>query len=321
MAATHDESTTPGPWRRRLRLAGQLVLTVLVTWLIVAQVGVTMEDALSLDVAIPAPRPLLLGLSVLLLVFCFGLAARFWGLMVAELGEPDPGWLSSIRIVMTANLGRYIPGKVWQVAGLALLSRRQGIPATVGTAAALLGQLFHLAGAMVVGTAVLAGPGPGVWGGRVALVLFLLFVVLASIPPVLQKALALGYRFAGLDPSSAPRPGVLFGPRWVLLHTLVWIGYGLAFSLLVMGLGLEGAVPSLIATFSAAYLIGYLAIFAPAGIGVREGVLIALLQPALGGAAVGVAILARVWMTVVELLPAGGFALWEIFRSRRHGQA
>ncbi len=51
-------------------------------------------------------------------------------------------------------------------------------------------------------------------------------------------------------------------------------------------------------------------LFAPAGIGVREGALIALLTPHLGAPAAGVlAIVARLWTTGVELVPAGAFWL------------
>ncbi len=306
-------SRWPGP----VRLLVQLALTALLTWLIVSQVGVTLEEALSLEAALPDPRPLPIAASTLLLLACFALTARLWGWMVRELGGNDPGWFGSLRIVLTANLGRYIPGKVWQVAGLALLSKRAGIPATLATGAAVLTQVFHLAGAAVVGMAVLGQLDGSGWGLRLGAPALLLLIGCASVPSLVRGGFRFAYRLAGLDPLTAPRPSPLFGPRWILLHTLVWLGYGVAFTFLVRGLGLEGSLVFLVVSFSAAYLMGYLAVFAPAGIGVREGVLIALLRPSLGGAAVGVAVLARVWMTLVELVPAGGFALWTIVRRGR----
>jgi len=301
-------------WGRALRWTLQLVLTVLVTWIIISQVGVTLDEALTLDRALPAVQWWMVATSALLLLACFGITARLWGRMVAELGAPDPGWIGANRIVLSANLGRYLPGKVWQVAGLAVLSRREGIPVSLGVSAGVLGQAFHLVGAAVVGAAALGaldGMALGVWVGFGALAVF---VVATALPSLLRGAFRLIFRVARLDPASAPAPDPLFGPRWVVLHTLVWCGYGVAFAVLVRGLGLDGGTFALAASFSAAYLLGYLAIFAPAGIGVREGVLIALLRPSLGAAAVGVAVLARVWMTLVELLPAGLFALWAIFK-------
>lgn|GEM_PF-439461 len=303
-------------WGKGLKWTLQLGLTVLVTWIIVSQVGVTLEEALALEAALPAVQPVAVIVSALLLLLFFGVAARLWGRMVAELGGPDPGWIGSNRIVLTANLGRYLPGKVWQVAGLAVLSRRDGVPVSLGVTAGVMGQAFHLAGAAIVGVVALGtleGVAWGAWAGVAALACF---VAATSIPPLLRWGFRLVFRLARLDPTTAPSPDPLFGPRWVVLHTLVWCGYGLAFAFLVRGLGLEGGILPLAASFSAAYLLGYLAIFAPAGIGVREGILIALLRPSLGAAAVGVAVLARVWMTVVELVPAGLFALWAIFRGR-----
>lgn len=301
-------------WGKALRWTLQLVLTVLVTWIIVSQVGVTLDEALALDRALPAVQWWMVSASALLLLVCFGLTARLWGRMVAELGAPDPGWIGANRIVLSANLGRYLPGKVWQVAGLAVLSRREGIPVSLAVTAGVLGQAFHLVGAAVVGAAAL-GTLDGVgWGAWVGLGTLPVFVAATAIPSLLRGAFRLIFRMARLDPAEAPAPDRLFGPRWVLLHTLIWCGYGVAFAVLVRGLGLEGGIFPLAAAFSAAYLLGYLAIFAPAGIGVREGVLIALLRPSLGAAAVGVAVLARVWMTLVELLPAGFFALWAIFK-------
>ena len=57
--------------------------------------------------------------------------------------------------------------------------------------------------------------------------------------------------------------------------------------------------------FAAAYVAGYIAVFAPAGAGIREGVLVVLLQAIMAReAAVVLAVLARLWTTAAELIPA-----------------
>ncbi len=304
------------------KLAIQLLLTALVTWVIVSRVGVGLEDLRSPGISVSELRTGWLAASCLLLLVAMGVAARLWGLMVDELGGSDPGLGGSVRIVLTANLARYIPGKLWQIAGLAVLSRRAGIPATLGAGAGILTQIFHLAGAAAVGVLIFGprgtGPAPG-GEGWIALGVLLLIVTAASTPPLLRWGFRLTFRLTGVDAVEVPRVGVFFGPKWVGLHTLSWVVYGVAFAALVRGLGVEApAQLGMVAAFSAAYLVGYIALFAPAGIGVREGVLIALLQPSAGVAAVGIAVVARVWMTVVELVPAAAMALWEIFRRRGH---
>jgi glycosyltransferase 2 family protein len=322
------------PWARVML---QLLLTLGITLLLVDRLGVGARDILSLDRALPDPRAVPLVLSIPLLLGVFFLAARFWGLMVAELGGRDPGGGGSFRIVMVANLGRYLPGKLWPLAGLALLSRREGIPASTGTTAGLLVQGFSLAGAAVVAFPILwmgVGQGMGPAGaegapgglpasasgadggfGMVAVGVLLLLVLLASVPTVTGTGLRILFRIARRDPAEAPRPGASFGPRWLVLNVLLWVGYGLAFALFLHGLGFDVPVRVSVPAFTAAYLLGYVALFAPAGIGIREGVLIAFLQPSLGGAAAAVAVLARVWMTVVELIPAGILAARELLRN------
>jgi hypothetical protein len=55
-------------------------------------------------------------------------------------------------------------------------------------------------------------------------------------------------------------------------------------------------------------VLGYAMIFAPAGLGPREGFLIVFLTPHLGAAPSGVvAIVARIWTTLVEVVPAALF--------------
>ena len=55
--------------------------------------------------------------------------------------------------------------------------------------------------------------------------------------------------------------------------------------------------------FAAAYLAGYLAVFVPGGLGVREGALAILLSLYIPATiAVAAAVLARIWTTAVELV-------------------
>ncbi|TVP55412.1 MAG: UPF0104 family protein [Gemmatimonadales bacterium] len=309
------------PW---LRWALRIVFTVGVTWIIARQLGVGLDDALALDRGIPELDRRWIAASVGALLGTFLLAAGLWGRMVRDLGEPDPGVAASARVIFTANLGRYVPGKVWQIAGLAILARRQGVSVTIGTLAGILVQGFSLLAAAAWGipaiTAVRAEASDGLWllvGIGIATV-----VLLCSVPTLLHGVFRFLFRLARRDPEEAPRTDVRFGLRWLGWHLVVWAGYGVAFHLFLVGLGFDelGILSSTI-YFAAAYLLGYLALPAPAGLGVREGVLMALLQPVIGPAAAPVAILARLWMTAVELAPAGALALWEALRNPTESEA
>lgn len=309
------EPRSPRPGRKAGRWAVQVLLTVGLTWLILRQVGVGLDEALSLEAALPEPNPGLLVLSSLLLLGGFLWAAALWGRMARELGGPALGPGASVRIVFTANLGRYLPGKIWQMAGLAVLARRDGMAATVAATAGVLGQTFLLAAAGIWGASLLAGLDEGRMGALLALALLGGFLILTAVPPVLRRSLAVVFRLARIPGERLPALDPFFGPRWLTLYLLLWGVYAGAFTLFVRGLGLQGGILDLGPPFAAAYLLGYVALFAPAGIGIREGFLIAFLRPGLATAAVGVAVLARVWMTVVELVPAGVLAIREVFRT------
>lgn len=291
------------------KLAGlltRLALTALVTWFILRAVGLNLQDFRSLDLSTIRPRwgLLLLSCGVLLVAYLF--SASLWGLMVRELGGPAVGGRAALRVFFTANLGRYLPGKVWQLAGMAYLARREGVTAATATTAALLGQAFSLAGAALVGLGVLLGHG---WGGGGAFqdsvaMGFLVFLVVLVVPPVLRPILrTLVTRVVGSLPAPS-WPDRAFGVRWLGLYALGWIAQGGAFWVLARGLGQEMPVVLGITVFPASYLLGYLAIFAPAGVGIREGFLIAFLNPILGAGGAILAVAARLWTLLAELVPA-----------------
>ena len=88
------------------------------------------------------------------------------------------------------------------------------------------------------------------------------------------------------------------------LYALGWILQGLAFWVLARGLGFRLSLLEGVPAFPAAYVAGYVALFAPAGAGVREGILVALLGPMLGAGAAVLSLAARLWSTIVEIVPA-----------------
>lgn len=91
---------------------------------------------------------------------------------------------------------------------------------------------------------------------------------------------------------------------WVFLFSVNWLLLGVGFYFLIASL-IEipfSLMPYLTGSFALAGVIGLLVIFAPSGIGVREGVMTASLARALPlGVAAGAAILARVWITIAEV--------------------
>jgi hypothetical protein len=249
-------------------------------------------------------RPGWLVLSLLVVWLIYGLLILAWRSMLIGWGQRLDGWTAA-HIWTVSSLGKYLPGKVWAVAGMALLARRAGVAAWAATASAVVMQVLAIGTGAVVASLTGARALETAHEGA-GLVLWLLVagavvgVALLLWPPILGQVLrrvAPGAPVAG----ELTFRGIIIG---VAANTAAWVGYGLAFCLLARGLLPETALtPRMaIAVFTASYLAGFLALFAPGGIGVREGLFILMLQGPLGiSAATALAVASRVWLTIAEL--------------------
>jgi hypothetical protein len=262
-------------------------------------------------------RPGWLVLSLLLTWLMYALLILGWRSMLNGWGQRLDGW-SAARIWILSSLGKYIPGKVWAVAGMALLAQRAGVAPWAATGSAVVMQVLAIGtGAAVAGLAGAhdiesAHPGAG------AVLMLLVAGAIISVglllwPPFLRRLLRLAAPQAAGERQPAGR-GIVVG---IATNIVAWLGYGVALWLLSRGLvpnsglGLRLAI----AVFTASYLAGFLALFAPGGIGVREGLFILMLQKPLGvGAATSLALASRLLLTVAELGAAVPFL---VFRRRQ----
>lgn len=328
MASPKPDGTTPVSPRLKRAIAWvvKLGLTVAVTYFLFRSLRLSWSQIRALAPQDWRPQPLPLAASFALLLGVFGYLVSLWARMVSSLGGPRLGLVEAFRIFFIANLGRYVPGKIWQLAGLTYLARRQGVSISVASSAAILGQLYSLgAAACVAALGFALGPSTSLPRGVLpaALALAAVTILLTTVPAIVRFMLLLGFRLAR---SSDPAPEVSgwFGLRWLGLYLPGWLAYGVAFGLLWSAFS-EAAPVSWTAAagaFAGAYFLGYTALFAPAGVGVREGVMTVLLAPLLGGATATVlAVIARLWMTIGELIPvaciAAGEAMSRLERKRR----
>ncbi len=293
----------------------QLALTVAVTWFILDRVGIDLAALRDHDLGEWRPNPFTFSASCLVLLSGYLVSAVLWGLVVRDLGGPALPARTSMRLFLVANLGRYVPGKIWQIAGLAYLAKREGVSGGIATGAAVAGQGVAVLAASLLGAGMLFGPGDlwrrvgsiGVAGG-IAIVAAL--TVLVAVPSFFWRAVGLWCRVTRTDPPKSPRRGRHVGARWLALYVANWSLYTVAFWLLYLSFGEWKAFMQVGPAFALAYVAGYAAVFAPAGAGIREGFLVLLLRSAMGEeAALVLALIARVWATAVELLPAAIFAL------------
>ena len=309
MARAPHEGAALKTWSIRIV---QLALTVLVTWFIVDRVGLDWSEFQKLDPAAWQPHPIALAASCTLLLLAMFMNAALWARVVRDLGGAHIPLKQAIPLVMIANLGRYVPGKVWQLAGLATLARARGVRPITATGAALLGQGLSVLAATAIGLgALLTGPEWMRRWGLAAGVLLVLVVLFIAIPTSFRAGARLWFRLAKTE--APPQLDSVHGLRWVLLYALNWVGLALSFWILVASFGVSIPIVPVASAFAAAYVGGYLFIPAPAGFGIRESLLIAFLTPHVGVASAGaLAVIARIWTTGVELVPATVFWIYHV---------
>ncbi len=245
-------------------------------------------------------------LSLLVNSMAFTFNAQIWRMMVGVLGSVSVRPFRAAYIWFVSSLGRYLPGKVWQIAGLAMLARQDGVSAVDSTACAVLNQVLHLLAGTAVGLVFLPSELTGLMGkvGHWAWLAVPLILV-CLWPPLLNRLLALAARLSG-KPAVQCRMGVRHLALWFGLNVIVWMVYGLTFyyfTLAVLpdcGLG-PGAAAGV---YAVSYVAGFLVLIAPGGLGVRESLITVFLAGQLGQArATVIALVSRVWLTAAELVP------------------
>ena len=200
-----------------------------------------------------------------------------------------------------ANLGRYVPGKVWSVAGLVVMAQRAGVAPGPAAASAFVIQAVSLGSGVAVVAAVTPHSAPPLrlaLGGLAAVATILVLVWRPT-------ALWLGRVVSPVAPLEPLALSAVFAST--ILTVLSWGTYGAALWMLARGLLPDTSLPltTAIGAFTLGYILGLLALFAPGGVGVRELVLVGLLAPFLGsGGAVAVSIASRVLLTLTEAVAA-----------------
>ncbi|HVZ48425.1 MAG TPA: lysylphosphatidylglycerol synthase domain-containing protein, partial [Gemmatimonadaceae bacterium] len=239
----------------------------------------------------------LVALSGGVVLVSYGVLIWTWQRTVRAWGE-HISLADAARIWFVSNLGRYVPGKVWQIGAMGVMAQRVGVSPVAAVGSSLVISIINV----ITGVAVAMGCGAGSLGApswTVPLTAALAAGVIAT-PWLLPHAARAFSRVLRRDIPSPrlPPSAVWFGAAGC---TVAWMLYGAAFRLLhVALLGPTGDLLRSTAAFTGSYILGFLALFAPGGIGVREGFLQDLLGRlglASGADAWLVVLASRAWLT------------------------
>lgn len=291
--------------------AGQFVLGALIVGFAARQVVRNWDDVRRTPLHWE-PRPLLLLASVLLVWCMYALLVGAWRYLLTSWQQRLDGWTAA-RIWTVSSLGKYLPGKVWAIAGMALMAQRAGVAPWAAVGSAVILQALAI-GTGVAVAAALAWPelaaryphaGPLMAGLVVASAVGIGLLLNAAFVRRLLK-------FAGVSAGENPVPSGRAVFVGVVTNLVAWCGYGVALWVLCRGLLPDAPLPvsTAIAAFAASYIAGFLALIAPGGVGVREGVLILLLQAPLGySTALALALASRILLTITEFGAAVPFLI------------
>ncbi len=236
-----------------------------------------------------------------LLLAGFAATAGAWRAALAA-----AGLAASYRDALASSglsvFGKYLPGKVWVIAGMAgHIARDHDIAFQDASAAATRLQLVSIWVGLLAGAPALIALDVDRRAVLVGIAVLAAASALLALPAArtrIEAWLPAARRvYAYLWPKNSPLPTSL-----VLWLALAWIAWGAGFAMLVQSLTGMPAGGLLFLVFPFAAVIGLLVLIAPGGIGAREGVLaLALSSFALDLEQVAtVAVFSRAWFLFGE---------------------
>jgi uncharacterized membrane protein YbhN (UPF0104 family) len=252
----------------------------------------------------------------------YAVLIQTWRVMLAAWDERLSFWRAA-HIWSVSNLYRYVPGKLWQIGAMGVMAQRAQVSPVAATGSAILSTIVNIttgfAIALAAGARALDAMHPG--ASRVAVVITgVALLGLVLLPVGMPHVVSLARRITGRDLRVAAVPPRVIGYA-IVGNVVAWGLYGMGFYVFVIGLlgHAAGAPMSYIAVYSASYVLGYIVLFLPAGLGAREGTMAAALpafQLMTGPQALLTAVASRLWTAVLELVPGFLFVAVDAWRGR-----
>jgi uncharacterized membrane protein YbhN (UPF0104 family) len=263
---------------------------------------------------------LLAVVSVLAGLFCTMLS---WRALLADLGSPLP-LRPATRIFFLSQLGKYVPGSVWPVVAQMELGREYDVPRKRSATAGLVTLALSLVAGALVAVAAVPFMSDDAKGRAWPVLLLLPAGAVLLHPPIFSRLVDGALKVIRKEPLEHPlsRPGELRALGWAVL---AWVIFGVHAWAIARDLGASGAglFPIAVSGFALAWTVGFLAIFVPAGIGVREFVIGAVFgtffAKSSGGPA-AIAIVSRLCMSLGDVIWAA-VAVASSRRTARTSQA
>lgn len=263
--------------------------------------------------------------SAMFSVFLFAFRATLWRWILLSFGARLPV-AAATRIWSLSELARYLPGVIWQVLGRMYLVKPYGIRGSVCSTSQILELAIFLLANMLLALACLVWFGIKSFGGPAQVWLYGAMALVPVLTFLLHPSVLYSLINRAMTRLGKPAVTERLGFK-ELIGLLVWSVLGLLWQSLAIWFLVSGPLnlpPTkwwvVAGAYALAWCAGFLAFWAPGGIGVRELVFMAAMQvalppavrnrfqadpAALTGFLAFLSVLLRLWTIAGELMLAG----------------
>jgi hypothetical protein len=278
----------------------------------------------------------------LLYLVCHTLWGTFWWQLLRGQGV-TVSWFVAVRAYFVSQFGKYVPGKAWTLLLRVGLMKGVDVRPTAVLVTGAYDTLTNMAAGALLGVCLLP------WSGLASELselqqygLFGLILLPLGLLGLNRLIRRVAKRYRGPDAPVIPVPSPLLLARGMIQGMFGWGLLGLSLWLTACGLCAEpppltgSAYLQYLSGVCISYVLGFIVLVAPAGAGVREWVLLKVLErqlavnegAAAGAVAAAIAIGLRIVWTAFEVVCAMGLYLISLspkgeglgVKGRNHGE-
>lgn len=214
----------------------------------------------------------------------------------------------SFRINYLSNIGKYVPGNIWSIAGYVYIADKMGFSKKTMLISKILFAIIQtIAGCVLLIVINLFFPEviSSFLFNRIITIVFIVLLTLPLLYPVILERIVNFFLIKMAKKKISLRFKKSNLLVLMLLSTVIWISYGMWFWIFIRAIYPVPIINlvAFIAIFFLSWFSGFLVFVVPGGLGVREGVMTILLKPLMPlPVAIVIPLLLRIATIIADLL-------------------
>jgi glycosyltransferase 2 family protein len=248
------------------------ILFAIVGFYVFKSISSNLDEIKSIDFRHYDPLYIFIGVVIMFVAMIYPVFV--WKYLISSLGDRI-NTLSALKVWFISNLGRYVPGKMLQLAGLVYYANREGVSKGHAVQSVLYSQITAngLGLFMGLGLLLLKTTGddfPNIF--HITTILIAVFILILWFPSFFLRS----SNFVLAKMKKDKLEQTLENKKYMVylaLQIINWMLMSLSFVLLVKSYAPLSVYehPEVLFILPLSWTVGLLALFAPGGIGVREG--------------------------------------------------